>query len=1017
MNVCRLLLFVALLVPSYSAFAQQEVSGTVTDASDGQPLPGVNIVVEGTTTGTTTNIDGQYSLTVPGPDATLVFSFIGYQSRSVTVGDQTTINVQLQEDVAALDEVVVVGYGTQERRDVTGAVATVDGEDISRIPTQSVTQALQGQIAGVQVTPSDGEPGSDAVVRIRGVGTLNDASPLYVVDGMLTDDISFLNSQDIESVEVLKDASATAIYGSRGANGVIIISTKQGSYDQGTIYNFDAYYGMSEVMSPIDLTGPQEYAVLANEVTRNEQGPDAELPFPDPQAVETPGWWDGDWQDVAFRPAPIQSYQLSARGGSERVAYNFSGNFVQEDGVVEKSTLQRISARLNNTYVLSDSIELGHNIAFTSSEGVESPGIISATYRADPTIAPRSSEPADDVISAPTDESEFTNVGVRGSSGNPAASIFYHRNTYTENRLVGDVFANVYFQEHFRFKTSFGLDLRRREVRNFSPEFFVSPAQQNEQSSINIRNLEENSWLWENTLSYNQSFGDHEIDAVTGITAQEFRQEVIGGSRVGVVGESESLWYLDAGEADGQSNFNNGFDWSMLSFLFRTNYNYKGRYLLTATGRVDGSSRFGEENRYGFFPSFAAGWRISDEPFMEDVGFLSNMKLRASWGQIGNDKIGAYPSIPTVTTNLNAVFGSPGALAFGATPAELANPGVQWETTTQTDVGLELGFLDNRLSAEIDYYRRVTDGILVRVPIPDLVGVNVEPVVNAAEVLNNGFDLSLNWSDNVGRDFSYQIGLVGSTTHNEVQALGQGREEIFGGGLVNEISFTTLTEPGRAIGSFYGYEVAGIYQTVEEIQNLPAPPGGTDVVQPGDFRYVDTNGDGVISADDRTFLGSPIPDYVYGIQLSTTWKGLSVALDLNGQVGNEVFNAKKAVRFGTENFEESFLDRWTGPGTSNSEPRVTNAGWNYQVSDWYLSDGSYLKLRNIRVGYALPGSWLNPAGVQRTELYVNGTNLFTLTEYPGYTPEIGSDNVLANGLDTGLFPIARTLTVGINATF
>lgn len=1017
MKACRLLLFVALLIPSYSAVAQQDVSGTVTDASDGQPLPGANVAIEGTNTGTITDADGEYSLTVPGPDATLVFSFVGYQSRRVTVGDQATINVQLQEDVAALDEVVVVGYGTQERRDVTGAVATVDGDDISRIPTPSVTQALQGQIAGVQVTPSDGEPGSDAVVRVRGVGTLNDASPLYVVDGMLTDDISFLNAQDIESVEVLKDASATAIYGSRGANGVIIISTKQGSYDRGTIYSFDAYYGMSEVMSPIDLVGPQEYATLANEVARNEQGPDVDLPFPNPQSVTTPDWWDGDWQDVAFRPAPIQSYQLSARGGTDRVAYNFSGNFVQEDGVVEKSTLQRISARLNNSYILSDSIELGHNIAFTSSEGVDAPGVISSVYRADPTIAPRTSAPTGDVTAAPTDESAFTNVGVRGSSGNPAASIFYHRNEYTENRLVGDVFANVYFQEYFRFRTSFGLDLRRRESRNFDPEFFVSPAQQNEQSSIRVENLDETSWLWENTLQYNQTFEDHEVDAVAGITAQEFRQEVIGGSRVGVVGESESLWFLDAGEAEGQSNFNSGFDWSMLSFLFRTNYSYKGRYLLTATGRVDGSSRFGEENRYGFFPSFAAGWRISDEPFMADVDVLSNLKLRASWGQIGNDKIGAYPSIPTVTSNLNAVFGTPGSLAFGATPTELANPNVKWETTTQTDVGLEVGLLDNRLSAEVDYYRRVTDGILVRVPIPDLVGVNVEPVVNAAEVLNQGFDVTLNWSDNIGRDFSYRIGLVGSTTDNEVQALGQGREEIFGGGLVNEISFTTLTEPGRAIGSFYGYKVAGIYQTEEDIQNLPAPEGGTDVVQPGDFRYVDVDDNGVINADDRTFIGSPIPDYVYGIQLSTTWKGLSVALDFNGQLGNEVFNAKKAVRFGTENFEESFLDRWTGPGTSDSEPRVTNAGWNYQVSDWYLSDGSYLKLRNVRVGYALPGSWLNPLGVQRTQIYVNGTNLFTLTEYPGYTPEVGSENVLANGLDTGLFPIPRTITVGVNATF
>jgi TonB-linked SusC/RagA family outer membrane protein len=1023
MNTCRFLLIVAFLIPSYGALAQTgEITGVVTDSTGGQSLPGVNVVIQGTQRGAATDANGRYTISNVQPGTyTLQASFIGYDTKTipgveVTADETTTQDVALVPAEVGLDEVVVVGYGTQERRDVTGAVATVDGEALSRIPTPNVTQALQGQVAGVQITPTSGEPGEDAVVRIRGVGTLNNASPLYVVDGMLTDDISFLSSQDIESIEVLKDASATAIYGSRGANGVIIVTTKQGSYGQGTIYNLDVYYGMSEVMDPIELTGPQEYARLANEVVRNEQGSDAELPFPDPQSVSTPDWWDGNWQDVAFRPAPIQSYQLSARGGTDRVSYNFSGNFIREDGIVEKSNLQRISARLNNDYVLSDSIEIGHNIAFTMSEGVEAPGVISAVYRADPTIAPRTAE-VDDVISPPTGESEFTNVGIRASSGNPAASIFYHRNEYTENRLVGDVFLNAFFQEHFRFKTSFGLDLRRRETRNFSPEFFVSPAQQNEQSSINVQQLEETSWLWENTLNYNQTFGDHEIDAVTGVTAQEFQQEVLGGSRVGVVGESESLWYLNAGEAEGQSNFNSAFDWSMLSFLFRTNYTYLGRYLFTVTGRVDGSSRFGEENRYGYFPSFAAGWRISDEPFLSDVEVLSNLKIRASWGRIGNDKIGAYPSIPTVTTNLNAVFGVPGSLAFGATPAELANPNVQWEATTQTDIGLELGFLNNRLSAEVDYYRRVTDGILVRVPIPDLVGVNVEPVVNAAEVLNRGFDLNLSWDDNVGGDFSYRIGLVGSKLHNEVLSLGQGREEIFGGGLVNEISFTTLTRPGHPIGAFYGFEVAGIYQTEDEIQNLPAPPGGTDVVAPGDFRYVDVNDDGVITAEDRTFIGSPIPDYVYGIQLSTTWRGLNVAVDFNGQIGNEVFNAKKAVRFGIENFEESYLDRWTGPGTSTSEPRVTNAGWNYQVSEWYLSDGSYFKLRNVRVGYALPGSWLNPMGLQRTQVYVNGTNLFTLSEYPGYTPEIGSESVIANGLDTGLYPIPRTITVGINATF
>ncbi len=1036
--IARTLLYRTLLLAGLAIFlvncawAQTgTITGTVTDSTTGEPLPGVNVVIQGTQQGSATDAGGAYTISdVESGTYTLVASFIGYENQQVegvevAAGETTVVDMALQPGEVGLEEIVVIGYGEQERGDLTGSVATVDGEEISRIPTPSVAQALQGQVAGVQVTPASGEPGAGAVIRIRGVGTLGNASPLFVVDGMLTDDISFVVPQNVESISVLKDASATAIYGARGANGVIIVTTKSGNYNQPTTYSFNAYYGQQSVMSPIDLVSAQQYAMLANEVVRNQVGPDADLPFPDPQSISG----STDWQDVAYRTAPIQSYQLGARGGTESITYNFSGNYIQEDGVVQKSTYQRASLRLNSSYVLSDSVELGHNIAFVHSKGVASPGgIVSAVYRADPTIAPRN------------EEGEFADVGIRASSGNPAAAIFYHRNEYTEDRLVGNIFVNAYFLEHFTFRTSFGLDLGRRETRNFNPEFFVSAQQRNDESDIVISSLEESSWLWENTLSYNDTFGGHSVEAVTGVTAQEFRQEVLGGSRIVPLGEGESLWFLDVGQQEGQTNFNSAFGWGMLSLLFRTNYSYLGRYLFTVTGRVDGSSRFGEENRYGFFPSGAVAWRISDEPFMEDVEFLTNLKLRASWGRTGNDKIGAYPGIPVVSGNLNAVFGTPGSLFFGAAPVELANPGVQWETTTQTDVGLETAFLDGRLSATVDYYRRVTDGILVRVPIPGYVGVNVEPFVNAAKVRNRGVDLNLAWEHFVGPDFNYRIGLVGSTIDNEVLALGQGRAEILGANVGSVAAFATRTVPGRPVGAFYGYQVAGIYQSEAEIAQLPAPPGGTETVSPGDFRFADIGCDptdfapdeappgtpeggicrggvdGEITSADRTFIGSAIPDFVYGINMSVTWKGINLALDFSGQMGSEVFNAKKGLRFGTENFETSFLDRWTGPGTSTTEPRVTNGGWNYQISDWYLSDGSYFKLRNVRLGYSLPGGWLGPLGVQSAQVYVNGTNLFTLTEYSGYTPEITTENVFANGFDTGLYPIPRTITVGVSAT-
>lgn len=976
------------------------VQGTVVDA-EGLPLPGVNVIVAGTQTGSSTGPEGTYTFTVAPGTYTINATFIGYETATregveVAEGETTQVDFTLQQSEVALEEVVVIGYGEQEARDLTGSVARVDGERISEVSTPSVAQSLQGQVAGVQVTPSTGEPGSQPVIRIRGVGTLNNASPLFVVDGMLTDDISYLSPKDVESVNVLKDASATAIYGSRGANGVIIVTTKKGVMGQDTRFNLDVYYGVQEVMNEIDLVSAQQYAQLANETVLNEEGPDAALPFPNPQSVSG----ETDWQDVALRAAPIQSYQLSAQGGSGRVAYNISGNYISEAGIVEKSEYERASLRLNTDYDLTESVSFGQNLAFTYRTGVDAPSVISTIYRADPTIAPRDAD------------GNFNDAGIRASGGNAAATIFYHRNKYAGTRFVGNVFAEVSFMDALTFRSSLGIDFDRRTTRNFDPEFFVSPAQQNSNSDISVSEARQNSWLWENTLSYDRVFGDHSVETVAGVTTQEYAQESLGGRRSNVLGESESLWYLNAGGADSQTNFNSASHWRMLSFLGRVNYSYRGRYLLTVSGRADGSSRFGSENRFGYFPSFALAWRASDEPFLEDADWLSNLKLRGSWGRTGNDKIGAYPGIPVVGSNLNAVFGQAGTLALGATPIELANPGVAWEETTQTDLAVEFGLFNERLTGEVDYYNRVTGGILVRVPIPDYVGVNVEPFVNAAEVRNRGFDLNLSFQGNAG-GFTYQVGANGSTISNEVLALGDGREEIFGGGLVNEINFTTKTIVGQPIGTYFGYKVDGIYQNQAEIDAMPASGN----VQPGDFRFVDVNSDGQITPDDRTFIGSPIPNFVYGFNLNVGWKGLNLSAFFSGQTGNQVFNAKKAVRFGLENFETSFLDRWNGEGTSESEPRVTNGGWNYQVSEWYLTDGDFLKLRNLRLAYALPAAWMEPAGVTNAQIYANGTNLFTLTGYNGYTPEVGSGNVFASGLDTGLYPIARTITVGVSATF
>jgi TonB-linked SusC/RagA family outer membrane protein len=984
------------------------VTGIVTSTDEARPMPGVNVTVKGSPTRTLTAPNGRYSITA-GPGDTLVFRFIGYAPQEIAVAGREVVNVTLTPQAVALTAIVVTGYGTQQRRDVTGAIATVSGENLTEIATPSAVQALQGKVAGVQVTPESGEPGAGAVVRIRGVGTLNNASPLYVVDGMLVDDIQFLNPNDIASLEVLKDASSTAIYGSRGANGVIIVTTKKGTVEQRTRFAVNSYAGVQRVLDPIDLVNAQQYAMLANELAANTGV--ATPYFPNPGSVGA----GVDWQDAIFETAPIQSHQLSASGGTSKVTYYFSGNYFRQAGVLPKSDFNRLTLRLNNDYHLTDRLLLGHNINFSHTDGLRPPGVLGALYRADPTIAPRNPD------------GTFANANLRSSAGNPAAAVFYTRNEEDGRRLVGNIFADLNFLDNFAFRSSFGIDYNQNEFREFTPVFVVSPTQQNTQSKLTVRVDNVNSLLWENTLNWNWSTDRHRVNALAGITTQSFYRDSIGGTRTNIVGEDPSLWYLEAGDAVGQTNFNRAEDWRMLSYLFRTNYSLLDRYLLTASLRVDGSSRFGAKNRYGYFPSFALGWNLVDEPFFPDFAALSALKLRGSWGEIGNDKIGTYPGIPVVTGNLNAVFGPSEQLAFGATTAELANPEVEWETTRQTNLGADMAFFRGRLEATVDYYNRLTDGILVQVPIPRYVGVDRQPFVNAAQVENSGLEAAFTWSETRG-DFRYDLNVNGSTINNKVKRLGQGRSEIFSGGLGNEIGITTRTVVGRPIGSFWGFRVLGVFQTEEEIAASPTRGTGAGRERPGDLKYADINGrdaqgnltgqpDGRITDDDKTFIGSPIPDLIYGLSGRVSWRSFDFSASFSGQSGNEVFNGKKAVRFGVENFETSFLNRWTGPGTSNSEPRVTNAGHNYQSSERFIEDGSFFKLHSAQLGYRLPTTLARRAGIENGRIYVNGTNLFNITDYSGYTPELTVADVIRNGIDLGVFPPARTFTIGLDVTF
>lgn len=991
-------LSLALLI-SLGLTAQTTVSGTVTDGNEA--LIGVSVQAIGTTSGAITDFDGVYTLSVPAEADSLVFSYLGYTARRVAIGGRSTIDVTLGEATALLDEIVVVGYGIQKKSDLTGAVGVVSGEDLTDIPTNSLGQSLQGKVSGLQIIPNSGTPGADAVFRIRGVGTLNNADPLFVVDGMILNDISFLNPQDVASVSVLKDASATAIYGARGANGVIIITTKQGGGAAGAgQLTINAYTGTQGVVRKIDVLNATEYATLINEADVNEGR--------QPRFANPAQYGEGtDWQDVVFRNAPVHNVQLGFSGGNERSTFNLSANYFRQEGIIRGSAFDRFTTRLNSSREVKDWLTVGNNLSliYNTSDNVSAGSILNSAYNADPITAPRDSA------------GNFGNTAVFGGTGNPLATIFYSNNSDEAYRAVGNAYADARFAKNFTFRTSFGLDFDFRRNQNFVPVFEVSAIQRNVENNFNTRNEYRRNWLWENTVSYTNDWDVHHLDGVAGITYQDNTGQFIEGGRQRLIGEDPSFFYLNSGDQISSTNNGgpSGGNWGLVSYLGRVNYVYNDRYLLTVSGRVDGSSRFGDNFKYGFFPSVGLGWNVSQEDFWNANGLVSRLKLRASWGKTGNDRIGDFAYVPRVANGLGTVFGQNPTLFPGSTVTGLANPDLRWEETTQTDVGVEVGLLDNRLIFEADLYRKVTNGVLFNAPIPEYLGA--DPAVrNIASVLNQGADLSLNWRETRSSNFNYSVGGNLSFVRNEVLKLDGNDGDFFAGGLGVGGQLGTNSRAGFVAGSFYGYELDGVFQNEEELSQF-AQLGQQQV---GDLRFRDQNGDGVINAsDDRVVLGSAIPTAILGVNGSVAYKGLELSFDVTGQFGNEVINAKKMSRFGAYNYERSFLDRWTGPGTSNTEPRITIGGQNTEtLSSRFVEDGSYLRLRNVTLGYRFAGGVTEKLRMQSFRVYVSGTNLVTSQKYSGYNPEIYNNTVFDNGIDRGgIYPIARTITGGVDITF
>lgn len=1026
----------SLLLYSPALLAQsgdRTLSGVVRDEK-GQGIPGVNVVVKGSQRGSSTDVDGRYRITVAGEaGTTLQFSYIGYVSQEVAVGTQSTIDVQLKEEAQSLTEVIVVGYGAQKKADLTGAVSTVSAKEISRLPLVGVDQALQGKSPGVRVTQNTGAPGEGVSVRIRGTGSINDNNPLYIVDGIPTKDaFSILTPSDIESITILKDASSSAIYGARAANGVVLITTKKGATGSARI-SFNAYTGLQQHGRLIPMANTDEYVRIYNEAANNDNAEFTnpslfrKLITPEIQATLP----NTDWQKEIFRVAPINNYQLSFSGGTASSRYLISGAYFDQRGIVLNSGYRRYSLKANIDADIAGFIKVGTNLNLTygerdiipsSGDGYGGNGGSVVRYALFRT-------PAIPVYDPTT--GDFSDLPARpdlfGDGYNPVGLALKQDNKERQYRAFGNLYGQFQLTKSLIFRTDGGLDLgilnRKRFNENWGTNGRInSPATLTESigTSTNL--------TWNNTLNYLKQIGSHDFSVLVGTEAiRNVGRDLLGSDR-SFIDQDPYLRYLGRGaDPTGRNSYAGDSRWKLFSLFGRVNYNYKGKYLASANFRRDGSSRFPANNRYANFYSGSVGWNIDQEDFFRALQpTMSILKLRASIGQLGNQEIGNYPYASIVTQGFNYPFGDSPAQQPGYTVTSRGNTNVKWETSTQTDIGLDMGFFNNRLQVNIDYFLKQTSDILLPVPVPRSGGTAGAPYVNAGRVQNQGIELELSYRNRV-RELNYDINANVSYIKNKVLSLGTG-QPIPGGRIDNGV-FATLTEPGYPIGSFYLLTQDGIFQNQADI--FTSAFQGNDI-RPGDVKFRDINNDGVINQLDRSHVGSPIPPLVYGATANLQWRNIDLSVFVQGVSGNQVYYQ---VATDIEGFYRSFNvtkrvvdDHWTGEGTSNAQPRVSWRGAtnNKLPSTRFLEDGSFTRLKNVQIGYSLPAGLVRKWRMAGARIYVSGQNLLTFTKYPGMDPEQQSSDNLNNeqfrgdvavGIDWGTYPISRIYTLGINVNF
>jgi TonB-linked SusC/RagA family outer membrane protein len=1038
---------------------QRTVTGRITDAS-GNSLTGVNIVEKGTTNGAISTADGRYTITVTSPNPVLVFSFIGYTTTEEVVGSRSTVDVTLIESVSTLEEIVVVGYTTQMRRNLSGSISTVQSDQIQMRQEPAALASLQGVASGVTVSTAN-RPGGDAIIRIRGVGTINNSEPLYVIDGVPSGVGNNLSSSDIESITILKDAASSAIYGARGANGVILITTKRGRTGQQPLIEFNFRTGMHMSANQYDLLNTQEYAEAVWLSFKNrgvapthaQYGTGTTPRIPD--YILPAGKMEGDpsvnpdlytypdyvifkankegtnWYDEIYQKGVVQEYDLSVRGGGNRASYAFSANYLDENGLLIHTNFKRYTFRLNSDAQFNEWFKAGqslqgiyineHGNLGQSGEGTP----ISQAYRAQPII------PVYDIAG----NFAGSRAPEMGNASNPVRDLFVARNNNGQwARAIGSFYGEITFLKGLTAKSLFGYNFGQWNYKGYT----IPNYEHSEPNRVNGHNASSSfglQWNWTNTINYIATFADaHKLNVVLGTEAIESNDENMGASRSQYFSEDPNYMWLNSGEIN-KDNYGSGSSWSLFSMFGRMNYDFRGRYLVEATIRRDGSSRFGTNTRYGLFPAFSVGWTLSEEDFMSGLPWVNFFKLRAGWGTSGNDRIGNYNSYTTYAshkyTAAYALDGSNTSAITGFQPSALGNPDVTWETTTTMNAGVDAMLFNNNLTVAFDLWKRNTFDMLFQQPIPNVVGLASPPYINVAEMKNTGFDLELGYRNTAFNDrFRYSVKATISHYQNEILKLAPGVTYI-AGSSERQVEYTRA-QVGTAFPEFWGYEVEGIFQTAEEAAAHPVFQG-TSYNAPGHFKFknqltVDTNGDGipdavddVINPSDRTYIGNPHPDFTGGLNIDLGFGSFDLHMFLYGSYGNEIINyVTRWIDYGQFNgglSKDALYKSWGSPYLSNNAdaelPMLDQNSNSQTASSAFVEDGSFLRLKNLRISYSLPKNLLDRVQIRSVGVYAQITNLFTLTKYSGLDPELYRTGT-GMGLDNGSWPTSKQLTFGIS---